>query len=258
MKRIIIMTILLTLSVLFAKTDMRREPLFKQGISAYVNEDYAKAQMVFHQLERDGASWELYYNLGNAYYRDGKLGHAIQYWEKAKMLAPSQKDIHHNLSLAQQELIDKVVLPDMFPLFRWYRNMQEYLPVQLPVMIGGILLIFLTLTIGYARINMRRTGTFSRNGVISLSVILVSLILVLNLVAFDTEMKRQKEIYAVILDRTVNILSAPVQESPVLFVLHEGSKVRINKQIEDEWANISYFDDKIGWINMKSLGKIQP
>lgn len=258
MRRIVILLILLPLSALIAQTGLNREPLFKKGISAYANEDYAKAQMIFHQLEQDGVSWELYYNLGNAYYRDGKRGYAIQYWEKAKLLAPAQRDIRHNLSVAQQELIDKVVLPDMFPLFRWYLNMQEHLPLHLPVMISGILLVFLTLTIGYARIKKRKEGIYPKKGVVSISVILFSLILVLHLITLDTGLKRQKEKYAIILDRSVNVLSGPLQESSVLFVLHEGSKVRINKEIEDKWANISYFDDKIGWVNLKSLGKIQP
>jgi tetratricopeptide (TPR) repeat protein len=258
MKRFLPILLIMPFLILHADMRIDRESLFKKGISAYASEDYHRAQTLFHQLEQYAVSWELYYNLGNAYYRDGKLGRAIQYWEKARMLAPAQPDIHYNLTIAEQDLIDKVVLPEMFPLFRWYRDIQQHLPLNILIIISGLLVVILVFLLGYGRLYNRRTGKNRRAVVITFSTILLSLILLLSIVTIDTNRKRQKEKYAVILDRSVNVLSEPLQDASVLFILHEGSKVRINKQIEDEWANISYFDDKIGWVNMKSIGKIQP
>ena len=121
-----------------------RDQLFKQGVSAYVGEDYQNAIALFSQLEKSKkVSWELYYNLGNSYYRNGELGNAIRYWEKAKILAPSNSDIDHNLLIAEKHIIDKVVLPDMFPLFKWYKQMQRHLSLSFSIqLIGALLLLF--------------------------------------------------------------------------------------------------------------------
>ncbi|MDX9780398.1 MAG: tetratricopeptide repeat protein, partial [bacterium] len=129
-KRILIIA-LLPLLILAKSDNPGRDPLFKQAVSAYAAEDYQSALAQFRDLAESGTvSWELYYNIGNSYYRLGETGPAIQYWEKAALLAPAHPDIRYNLSIVREQLIDKVVLPEMFPLFRWYGEMQKRLPLD--------------------------------------------------------------------------------------------------------------------------------
>ncbi len=257
MKRLMIICVLLPLFAFSSNIINEREQHFKQGISAYANENYALAIELFHQLEAEQlVSWELYYNLGNCYYRQAELGRAIQYWEKAKILAPIHSDIEYNLSIARERLIDKVVLPDTFPLFAWYNTMQRYLPLNITIRIIGIFLMLFVLILGGYRLYARKTERSYKGICITLGSLFLSVILLLTIVTIDTAQKRSHEKRAVILEESV-ILSEPADDATVLFILHEGSTILINKDIENEWANISYFDDKIGWIRMKYLGKIE-
>jgi tetratricopeptide (TPR) repeat protein len=254
--RIISLVMLLALSALAADKD--REYLFKQGVSEYASEDYDKAIDIFTGLVKTGnVSWELYYNLGNAYYRSGKLGSAIQYWEKAKLLAPSQSDVNHNLAIAEQQLVDKVVLPEMFPLFRWYAQFQKKLPLDLAVMTIGFLLFAMLLILGLMRGAHKKKNIRKRSSYITITVVFLSLIIVLTAITVDTAYQRKHEKYAIILDEEALVLSEPNDKATVLFILHEGSKVKVNKNIEDSWSNVSYFDDKVGWIKQSAIGKIE-
>jgi tetratricopeptide (TPR) repeat protein len=260
MKRVIIMSIvlLLCLGSLTLAADIDRDQLFKQGVSAYVGEDYQHAIAIFHQLEESKeVSWELYYNLGNSYYRNGELGNAIRYWEKAKILAPSGSDIDHNLLIAEKHLIDKVVLPDTFPLFKWYKQMQRQLSLSVSIQLIGALFLILILVLGFiGRASRRKSKNYKATYITVLSVFLV-LIILFTSTTIDTAQRRKNEKYAIILERSVEILSEPTEDAIVLFILHEGSKVRVNKNIEDLWSNISYFDDKVGWISRSAIGEIE-
>jgi len=238
--------------------DATRDQLFKQGVSAYVGEDYQLAIDIFLKLEKsDRISWELLYNLGNSYYRDGDLGNAIRYWEKAKILAPLESDIDHNLLMAENYIIDKVVLPDMFPLFKWYKQMQRQLSLSLSIKIIGALLLLMVFAIGLIRRAGRLNGKSYKATYISILSSFLVLIILLSIITIDTAQQRKHEKYAIILENSVEILSEPTDDAVVLFILHEGSKVKVNKNIEDLWSNISYFDDKVGWIHRSAIGEIE-
>lgn len=255
MRYLILMFILFPL--LAYPQDNGREQRFKDGISAYANDNYSRAAGIFHELEAEGSvSWELYYNLGNSYYRQGELGEAILYWEKAKRLSPGQEDIEYNLSIARQQLIDKIVLPEMTPFFRRYENLQEQLSLSHVLRTIGALFLILVLISGSCRIHALLSGRSHKTLWVTSAGIIVVLILLLSYITVDT-VRERKEKHAIIINKKANVLSAPDDNDALLFILHEGSKVRINKKIEDEWANISYFDDKSGWIKMKHLGMIE-
>lgn len=256
-KRIlVVLLILLSLSSLFG-VDREREMAFKTGISAYVAEDYDKSIDIFEELiSQNYISWELYYNLANAYYRRGELGNAIRYWEKAKEISPSQEDIIYNLNIAEKHLIDKVVLPEVFPLFKWYRTMRSRIDIANLVFNIGLILFVALLFVVF--IKYRLKDKFKKNDKLLWTIISIALalIIILSAIGLDASKARKDQNYAIILENTVNIYSEPDEDAKVLFILHEGSKVKLNKNIEDKWMNISYFDDKIGWIKTETLGEI--
>lgn len=256
MKRLLILLVLPLL--LFPKQEAERDLLFKQAVSAYASGDYRHALDIFHKIEAKGpVSWELYYNIANAYYRSDSLGRAIQYWEKAAMLAPSQKDVAYNLSIARDRLTDKVVLPEMYPLFRWYENLRKRIPLNLTITIIGYLLALLTLIQISCYVHKRLSGKRHRGLCWSSGITLGILIVFLGSVSIDTAIDRHQLREAVILPEEIRAYSEPDEKSARLFYLHEGSKVRILKEIEREWVQISYFDDKVGWIRYNHIGRIQ-
>ncbi|MDE6011898.1 MAG: BatD family protein, partial [Prevotella sp.] len=91
--------------------------------SAYVNEDYRKAIEIYEALLQDGVSPELYYNLGNAYYRVDDNTHAILNYERALLLAPGDADIKFNLQMAQSRTVDKIVPESEMFFVTWYHSL---------------------------------------------------------------------------------------------------------------------------------------
>ena len=78
------------------------------GDSAYMNNDYISAAQVYESLLTNGESAELYYNLGNSYYKMGDIAKAILNYERALLLDPGSNDIRFNLDMAKAKTVDKV------------------------------------------------------------------------------------------------------------------------------------------------------
>ena len=98
---IIFFALLFTASSLWAQTKA-------QADSAYINKDYAQAIEIYESLLQDGESGEIYYNLGNAYFKQDELGRAILNYERALLLQPGNADVSANLDIARAKTIDKV------------------------------------------------------------------------------------------------------------------------------------------------------
>ena len=118
MKKILIYTILLVVSFSAYASASRWEA----GNKAYIEGNYEKAVEEYNAIIEGGEySMKLYYNLANAYFKQGETAKAILYYNKALRLAPSQEDIRHNLAIAEAQTKDRIaVIPEFF-LNRWLR-----------------------------------------------------------------------------------------------------------------------------------------
>ena len=86
-----------------------------EGDSAYVKNDYASAIQIYEALLKEGEAAEVYYNLGNSYYKAGDIAKAILNYERALLIQPGNADIRANLEIARAKTIDKVIpVPEVF------------------------------------------------------------------------------------------------------------------------------------------------
>ena len=91
-----------------------------------VQQDYKKAIELYEGLLKShGESAEVYYNLGNAYYKENKIAPAILNYERALLLDPGDGDIRFNLQLARQKSVDKIEPVGDFFLTRWFKKVQN-------------------------------------------------------------------------------------------------------------------------------------
>ena len=240
---LIVLTVILLSGISFPFAS--EETTFQQGNEYYQQKQYDKAIETYDKLVQSGYEGaSLYYNLGNAYYKAGKVGFAILYYEKALKLSPGDDDITHNLSLANLKIIDKVEsLPEFF-LFRWWEGLLSFFSSSGWTITTYIFYLVLIFSIGcyFFVMNPLRQKIILISGVIALFLFIVTAILLT--VKLNRELNIKK---GIIVENTVNVKISPDSGSNDAFIVHEGLKVALEDKIDD-WIKVRLQDGKIGWI----------
>jgi hypothetical protein len=221
--------------------------------SAYAAGRYQDAIKGYTVLLKQGASADLYYNLGNAYYRSEDITHAVLNYERAYLLSPGDKDIRHNLQMARSKTIDKITPESEFFFVTWMRALVNFMGVDdwaHTALIALALAIILALIYLFADIVwLRKLGFFG--GALLLVVFVLS-----NVFAF---VQRQELVHhrgAIIMGSAVNIKSTPAQNGTDLFILHEGTRVDIIDDQMQQWKQVRVADGKEGWVEAKQIEAI--
>jgi len=221
---------------------------FLDGIKDYKENRYAEAAAAFSKIADEGIkNGKLFYNLGNAYLKSGDIGNAMLWYERALKLLPHDPDLRFNYeytqSLTKDEKGDKE-FPIVRILFFW-----KYLLSQTQVQWAAIIFNLIFWSLVTVRV-LRRKNRFQTLGHVILAL---GLIFTLTAVYNDYEANFIKE--AVILPARVSIRSGLTDDATELFVLHAGTKVKIDKE-KDDYIRIAFSDGKIGWIKKSDAGVI--
>ncbi len=257
-KQLLTIVILLSVPILLW-SQSEREKLFEKANQAYEAGKMQLALERYLDLSHSGeVSFELYYNLGNAYYRLGKIGRAVQYWEKAALLEPANSELIHNLELARLKILDRVVLPQAFFLFEYYWRLRSSTEPSQWLSITAWLAFFTLLVwlLPHWLILPKKLRTMLKSYRRVPAIIFSTTFLLLSFVSLDALRYSKENRNAVVISREVQVKSAPLPQSNTLFILHEGSKVKLISENHGEWYEISYFDDKSGWVRQDDLGEI--
>jgi tetratricopeptide (TPR) repeat protein len=219
----------------------------------YKNNRYQLAIEEYNKLLLDGfEGTSLYYNLGNAHYRIGKVGYAILYYEKALKLSPNDEDVKHNLALAKLNLEDKVdTLPPFFIFNLWEGLLASFSVTGWTIIVYIVFILFLIVSVAYffsKNVTEQRISFFSGAG--------LTIALVFAIILLVVKMNKEYNVKdGIIVETAVVVKSSPDYSSKDSFQIHEGLKVRIEDNVDD-WVKIRLNDGKIGWINEKSIGII--
>jgi tetratricopeptide (TPR) repeat protein len=221
---------------------------FLDGIKDYKENRFAEAAAAFSRIADEGIkNGKLFYNLGNAYLKNGDIGNAILWYDRALKLLPHDPDLRFNYEYAQSLTKDEKADKDL-PIFRilffW-----KYLLSQTQIQWAAIIFNLIFWSLMAARV-IRRKNRFQTIGHVILAL---GLIFTLTAVYNDYEGNFIKE--AVILPAKVSIRSGLTDDATELFVLHAGAKVRIDKE-KDDYIRIAFSDGKIGWIKKSDAGVI--
>ena len=229
------------------------ESLFSQANGLYQQQQFEDGIELYQQILSMGfESKEIYFNLGNCYYRLEDIGKSILFYEKALKLDPNDADVRYNLDLANLKVIDRLELPPRFFLFEWWDAIKNYYSLpQLTRLVAllFVLCIFLLVTWLFIKRDRIRFWILSAASVIGLLTIFYAYILTIQSQSFINHR------YAVILVSTVTVVSAPDENSTDVFILHEGVKVHLDES-RQEWVKISLPDGKSGWLLAQNLGII--
>ncbi len=242
MKNILIILLSFICSAAFAKADL--QALYKKGNDEYAKGSYQAALTFYRTVETEGfRSAELYYNIGNCYYQLDSLASSILYYERAKLLDPSDEDIGFNLDIANQKTVDRVdKMPVLFIMDGW-QKLASKLSLQgwsfLTITCFWISMIALALYVISAE-RIKKILFFSIASILFIGGIVTYTI------ASSQNNRLNKEKEGIIFSPTVTIKSAP-SSGKDLFVLHEGTKVRILDKAEG-WVKIRLGNGNVGWL----------
>lgn len=221
-----------------------------EGDSAYIRNDFASAIHIYEALLNKGEAAEVYYNLGNSYYKAGDVAKAILNYERALLLQPGNTDIRANLEVARAKTIDKVEpVPEVF-FVSWTNALINSMSVDAWATCGVISFILLIASL-YFFIFSKQT-ILKKVGFIGGGVCLVIVILA-NVFATNQKDGLLNRNSAIIMNPSVTVRSTPNEGGTSLFILHEGSKVNIKDNSMKEWKEIRLEDGKVGWVSTSAI-----
>ena len=221
--------------------------------AVYADGDYSRAANMYMTLLERGVSPELYYNLGNAYYRLGDIPHAILSYERALLLAPSDGDIRFNLQMARQKTVDKIEPESEMFFVTWLRSLVNmassdgWARVAIIALALAVLLALAWLFGG--RLWLRKVGFFG-------GLLMLVCFVLANVFAMQQRRQLTQRTGAVIMAGAVTVKSTPAQNGTELFVLHAGTRVEITDDSMNDWCEVRLPDGKQGWLESSQLEKI--
>ena len=225
------------------------DDLFQKSNDYYTNGDYQNAVNGYLDVLDSGfESAELYFNLGNSFYKLNNIPDSNFYYEKAKSISPNDDDILTNLIFAKNLRIDKI---EILPITQM-QNFKLSILNLFSEKGWSISLISLIWFMSFAFIFyiISKDSKFKR---LYFTISIVFIILSSLTLFINFEKKKLSEIkYAIVYDKEIEVWSEPNNISELKFLLHEGTKVKQLDVIED-WVNIQLENGTLGWIQSSSL-----
>lgn len=225
---------------LFCLQSFAQDSLFIKANKEYRAENYTSAITIYDSIISNGfESSELFYNLGNCYYKKEDWANTIWHYEKSLKLNPNNKDAAYNLGIAKLKIIDQIEeIPQLF-YKKWQKNLVDLLSIKVWQTLT-IISIWVSLIIYL--INRLRNY---RKKYLLITFNIITLILIYT--TYSSYQQNNITNEAIIYSLSVVVNSAPTDNSNKLFTLHSGTKVEIIDRI-DEWINIKITNGNSGWI----------
>lgn len=240
MRRLIICFILILSGVSsFAQSKQKADML-------YSKDQFSGAAEIYESiLRKQGESAEIYYNLGNCYYKMNEIPLAILNYERALLLSPADDDVRANLVLARSKTIDKAIPPTEMFFVTWWKSLVNCMSINAWTYLALISFVFclvgLLVYLFMSSITMRKTGLYG-------AFFLFIIVIVANLAAYAQSVRINERTTAIIIAPAVSVKSSPSDNSTDLFIIHEGTKVDILDNSLKGWREVKFEEGKQGWI----------
>ncbi|NJM79346.1 MAG: tetratricopeptide repeat protein [Flavobacterium sp.] len=252
MKQLIYILVLIT-NFGFAQNNAKKQ--FDDANELYRKEKYTEAIQKYESIVTKDKleSAELYFNLGNCYYKLGKIAPSIYNFEKALLLNPNDEAIETNLHFAQKMAIDDIkVVPEVGFSNFIYKIIAVYSYNTWAWIAVSFSIFFLLFFIGYYFSSRTITKRIFFVGMF----VLLAFIIISVVFAF-LEKRFEKTIRpAIVFEEVVNVKSEPRTASENTFILHEGTKVYV-KETLDNWKRIQLTDKTEGWIKKEAIKELK-
>ncbi len=219
----------------------------------YVKGNYQQAIKDYQELLKGGVSADIYYNLGNAYFRTDNITQAILAYERAHLLEPGDPDVNYNLEFARSKTIDKIPATTEMFYVMGYRSLVDFMSVD-GWATTSVLAIIITLVLALVylfsqAVILRKIGFFG--GIAFFVVFLLSSIFV-----YQQKQAIDRKSGAIVVAPVVNVKNTPSKTSADIFVIHEGTRVEITDKTMKQWRGIQLGDGRKGWLLASQIEEI--
>ena len=226
------------------------ESLLNKGNQQYDEGLYLEAiESYLEVLEADVESDQLYYNLGNAYFKTNDLASAILYYEKAKRINPNDEDIAYNLGVANSRIVDKIENVPQIIFKRWWNQFYNMFSANSWSKVAIGLFIFTLILIAIYLLAHTR---FIKKLFFVLGLIFLFISISSFFVSYQKYYYTKNHKEAILFASTLTVKSSPNRNSVDLFVIHEGTKVYVLDQV-GEWVEIRIANGSVGWLPQSEL-----
>lgn len=252
MKQIIVLLVFLTSNIFMAQT---ADDMFNNANKLYKEGKYVEAISLYKKVEATkNISSELYYNMGNTYYKLNKVAPTIYNYEKALLLDPLNENAFNNLIIAKRLTLDRIEeLPKSL-----LQKINENFLQKFTYNTWAIIVVLLSFLASLLFLAYYFSYTPSKKRLFFSTSILSFLLLIISVIITFTQFNQSKNnIEAIIFAEEIEIKNAPTKDADEIFTLHEGTKVKVLDTVDD-WKKIKLVDGKTGWLlseNLKSLNK---
>lgn len=229
------------------------DELFTNANNLYKEGKYQEAIELYTKIEaKNLVSSELYYNLGNCYYKLNKVAPTIYNYEKALKLDPLNQDAQNNLVFAKRLTLDRIEELPKSLLQKFNHNYLQKLTYNewAKVAIVFSFLAALLFLLFYFVVNSKKKRFYFIFSMLSF-LFLITLIAI----TYNQYSKEKNTIEAIIFTEKIEVKNAPTENSNEIFTLHEGTKIFILDSV-DNWKKIKLADGKIGWLETNNLKEL--
>lgn len=253
MKKILIYAAMLFVAVAARATEATSLERWEAGNKAYIEGNYERAIEEYRAIYDGGeSSMKLCYNLANAYFKANEVANAILFYNRALQFAPANEDIRHNLAMAEAQTKDRIAVVPEFFLNRWLRTMANSMSCMawsvLSLAMLALLITFALIFLLASAIRVRKAGFYGA---------LVSLLLFVATTSFALQVRSDmlSRENAIVMSSAISVKSSPDNSATDLFVLHEGTKVKVLSKV-DNWCEVVIADGKKGWVLNSNIENI--
>ena len=243
---LVLMFLVLTALPASAITKENADNEYKKG-------NYQQAIKDYNELLKTTKSADLYYNLGNAYYRTDNITFAILSYERALLLSPSDDDIKLNLQIAQSKTIDKITPEAEMFLVQWYKSLVNLMGIDswatLSIFSLVLTLAFFTLYLLSVKVTRRKVGFFA-------GMFFTVLFVLSQICAYQQKSQYQNRRGAIVVVPSLQLKDVPDDKGKSVTVIHEGTRVDIIDDSMKDWKHVKLGDNREGWLHSSHIQKI--
>ena len=254
----LLITLLIALMCAFANSAAAQtvdQDTFTVASQLYANGSYEEAEALFQQLVDAGFDdGNLYYNLGNAHYKQSEYGEAILNYRRALLVTPRNRDLRANLELARERVVDQFTRSDV-SLFESVTQLSNWLTLSEMATIS----LLLWFGVAGVRLMYRRPRTERQRTALQSALIGLASLLLLFVVAGTYRYSQlQNRPPAVVVADEANILESPGDVGEPVFVLHSGAEVTV-VEARGQWVKLTLPGDVLqGWVSAEEIARVSP